>query len=153
MPILDGEVASHLIHKKYPNVFIIVISICDDLYLIRKLYAAGCHGYLKKNSDELEIKKAISIVMSGEKYFDFNLSEKIIEEQTQSGKNVTNKQLTPTEKTLVPLFCSEKSNKLIAKELYLSPRTIEKHRYNIYNKVHVKSISGLIQFAIAHRII
>jgi DNA-binding NarL/FixJ family response regulator len=152
MPIIDGETAAHSIHDKYPHIRMIVISMCDDPYTIRRLYVAGCHGYLGKNAGEQEIRKAIKTVLSKEKYFDTSIMEKII---LQSDKNdkLLNPKLTLSEIKLIPLFCAEKSNKQIAGELYLSIRTIETHRYNIYTKTKVKNLSGLVQFAIRQRIL
>jgi DNA-binding NarL/FixJ family response regulator len=150
MPGMDGIEASNHIRKKYPGIRIIFISMNDDYFSIKETYDAGCHGYLLKNADEIEIVKAIDTVLNGGKYFSVEVMGKLL-----PSANVDSKinRLSAADIRLIELIYEEKTNNEIALEFNLALRSVENRRNALYRTIGVNNTAGLIRFAIQNGII
>jgi len=121
MPVMDGKTAATIIRKESPDTKIIAISINDDVYTIRQMYLCGCDGYLIKNADEEVMHAAIDKVMKGDKFFTKEITEKLaLESDEETMKRARHKfDFTPSEIRIIEFIKKGKTNKEIAKELFL----------------------------------
>ncbi len=113
---------------------------------------AGAMGYLLKNADKEEIIQAIQKVYRGFPYYCLKTSKKLTRIIAKSRFNPYLHQNLPTfterEAEIVQLICREKTNREIAKALFMSPRTIEWHRQKIQQKMGVNGTAGIVVYAI-----
>lgn len=153
MPGMDGFEVAKQARALLPNLFIIALSMNGEGPLADKMiHEAGVNGYLLKTADKHELLQAINSVTSGETYF----SKEIVEELKHYA--VLKKQneeihLTAREIEIIQCIANDLSNKQIADQLFISERTVETHRKNIFRKVDIHSVVGLIDFAKKRKII
>lgn len=159
MPIMDGIEATRQLHKSFPELGIIGLSMFDEDDLILEMLEAGGRGYLLKNADKAEVLEAIKTVFNNQQYFCNQTSAKLalLIARSEVSKRMEVKiqpHLIFAEKELevVRLICREFTAKEIAELLFLSPRTVEGYRLRIQEKMHVKNIAGLVIYAIKHGI-
>lgn len=151
MPEMDGIETSQHVLKRYPGIKIIVLSGFNDDKIIYDAIEMGINGYLLKDTQPEELKRAIQDVMTKGFYYNetvVNIMRKgIIRESKKPGFQPQQK-LTEREKQVLKLLCQEKTTKEMANEVYLSDRTIEKIRKNLADKLEVKGTVGLVKYAI-----
>lgn len=134
------------IKSEYPLLKIIVLSSISDSVTIKQL-SNLVDSYVIKSESLEELTNAISIVTNGEKYFSELASTRLEE-------NPTNEiSLTRREKEVLQVTLQEKSIKEIADILCISEKTVELHRSNLFVKLDVKNITGLVKRAIALNLI
>ena len=117
----------------------------DDGNYIAKCAKSGAYGYLLKNTDEMELAKAIRTVAAGKKYFNQMISEKMINFMSEHHTNI--KKLSNKESEILILISKGLTTKEIAVKLFVSSRTVETHRANILKKLEVKNTAALIKKA------
>jgi len=152
MPIKDGIVATQEITAFNPAIGIIALSVSNDENYIVDMLEAGAMGYLLKNSNKSEIIDAIHTVYKGQAYYCRNTSTKLTRIISQSRFNPYRNKKQPLfnekELKIIELICQEKTNKEIAKEVFLSYRTVEAWKVRIQEKINVRSSAGVIIYAI-----
>ncbi|NJB83920.1 response regulator [Wenyingzhuangia aestuarii] len=150
MPNMNGFEVLKTIRKKYATVKAIAISMHDDGNYIAKCAEYGAFGYLLKNTDEDEVIDAIKQVHNGSKYYNQDLSKKMIDSmaEVRSVKNLTKK-----ETEILDFLSSGLTTKEIASKLYISTRTVETHRSNMLKKLEVKNTVELINKATTLKLI
>lgn len=150
MPNMNGFDVLKTIRKKYTTVKAIAISMHDDGNYIAKCAEYGAFGYLLKNTDEDEVIDAIKQVHNGSKYYNQDLSKKMIDSmaEVRSVKNLTKK-----ETEILDFLSSGLTTKEIASKLYISTRTVETHRSNMLKKLEVKNTVELINKATTLKLI
>ncbi|HNV50320.1 MAG: response regulator transcription factor [Bacteroidales bacterium] len=152
MPIIDGIEATRRATELYPDIRIIALSMFGDEAYYYKMIDAGVKGFLLKNSEIAEVREAIESVMAGDHYFSNelllsivkNLNKKSLEEDT--GIN-----LSERETEILQLICLGLSNKEISEKLFLSKRTVDKHRANILFKTNSRNTAHLVMNTIKHK--
>lgn len=117
----------------------------DDGNYIMQAIRGGAYGYLLKNADEDELLKAIHTVLSGNKYFNTEISQRMINIISLEG--VSPKKLSPKEMEILALIAGGHTTKEIAHKLFISTRTVETHRNNMMKKLEVKNTPELINKA------
>jgi two-component system, NarL family, response regulator NreC len=152
MPRLNGTDAAQYIREKAPRVAIIMISMhADESYILRAL-KSGARGYLLKASPESEVLAAIRAVASGQAYFSPVITRILVEEYVaemqRRGVEDSYDLLTLREKEIMQLLVTGKTNKDLADKLNVSVATIETHRNNIFQKLHVHNLPELILYAV-----
>lgn len=120
----------------------------EDRYVIDML-RAGASGYLIKNSSVDELVRAIRTIHAGHSYFSKNISKTIFEnidkeKAIQSGFGKLS--VTTREMEVLKYLSEEMTNKEIASQLFISPRTVETHKRNLMQKLKVKNAVGLAKF-------
>lgn len=151
MPKVNGFEALKELKKKFPEVKSIAISMHDDGNYIAKCVKAGAFGYLLKNTDESELIDAILQVDKGVKYYNKDISERMIHVMATEGLDV--KKLSTKEKEILKLLAEGHTTKEIASRHYISTRTVETHRANMLKKLDVKNTAELINKASTLRLI
>jgi DNA-binding NarL/FixJ family response regulator len=159
MPIMDGIATLPEIKKISPQTKVIMLTMVDDNSMITKLMELGANSYLTKTSDSEIIYEAIKTCFEQEYYFN-SLTNKALLSNLKQKQPVTPQQLTPQEAqlndketTILRLMCEEKSTKEIADLVDLSPRTVEAIRDRLKVKTGSKTTTGLIMYAVKHKII
>lgn len=156
MPEMDGLTLTKEIKKKYPTVKVIALSMHGDTSHIQDMLDAGVSGYIYKNVSNDELIKALKKVYEGGVYYSDEIATAIMQSLTDHSKKKAEEEkvnLTSREREIIQLIAKEYSNAKIAEELFISERTVETHRKNIYTKTNTSSIVGLIKWAFENKII
>ncbi|MEN9963856.1 MAG: hypothetical protein RL582_951 [Bacteroidota bacterium] len=159
MPIMDGIATLPELKKIAPHTKVIMLTMVDDNSMITKLMELGANSYLTKTSDSEIIYEAIKTCHEQEYYFN-SLTNKALLSNLKQKNPVLPQQLSPQEAqlndketTILRLMCEEKSTKEIADLVDLSPRTVEAIRDRLKVKTGSKTTTGLIMYAVKHKII
>lgn len=156
LPELSGRDALNIIREKFPQLKIIVLSMCTDLNVISELLDAGIYGFVSKADEPDELVQAITSAHNN-KLYRTRLFTEALYLNRQGNINMrggkANVDLNEREKEIIRLLWEEKSNKEIANRVFLSVRSIEKIRQDIKEKIGVKSTIGLLKYAIDKNII
>lgn len=151
MPIMDGYATLPEIKKLYPDIKVIMLSMNNDPSIITKMMEVGANSYLTKESDSETIYQAIKTCYEQEFFFN-DLTNKALLNGLRMKKApeapVQDVQLSDKEVTILKLMCEEKSTKEIADMVDLSPRTVEAIRDKLKTKTGVKSMAGLVMYAV-----
>ncbi|QIL42532.1 response regulator transcription factor [Pedobacter sp. HDW13] len=158
MPGMDGMEAIKLIRKKYTgDIKMLVVTMYDDVKFIIHLMESGANGYLLKNTDPKEIRKAIYSVHESGYYFNDIVTKALLRKLTikSPAKLSLDQTIEFSERELdvLKLICNEKTASEIGTELFLSPRSVEGIRMRIIEKTGVRNTAGLVMFAIKNGVI
>jgi len=157
MPVMDGMEATKHIKKKYPDMKILVVTMYDDEKFVIHLMKIGANGYLLKNAEAEEIRKAIYSVHETGYYFNNIVSNALLKKLVIKG-NIKPSfkegvELTEREQDVLKLICAEKTANEMGQQLFLSPRSVEGIRQRLIDKVGVRNTAGLVMFAVKNGII
>lgn len=153
MPEMDGYETTHWLHENYPYIKVLVLSMMSDEKTIIRMFRLGAKGYLLKNTDPDDLKKALDSVMDKNVYLSEYVSGKLVSGLHQDmDKGDTLLLLNDREKEFLRWTCSELSYKEIAEKMFLSPRTIDDYRQALFKKLNVHSRVGLVMYAIKNGI-
>ncbi len=138
-----------------PSLKILALSMNGDRETISEMLEAGVDGYVLKNTGTEELVVALTRLSSGLNYFSDDVTSEIMKSISQrkvsDQKEIIN--LTNREIEIVKLIAEEYSNAQIGDKLFISERTVETHRKNIFRKTNIKSVAGLVKYAITQKII
>jgi len=150
MPGMDGLEFIKTIRSDFPPTKIIVLSLHDEPHFVRNIMKLRVQGYILKNDASSELVEAVYRVLAGKTFFSSKISQVMMEQiNSPASENL----LTEREIEIIKLIAEEKSNKQIAEKLFISERTVETHRKNIFRKTATNNIVGLIKFAYANNLI
>lgn len=150
----SGITETEKIVRDYPEVRVLALSMhCEHNYIL-KMLEAGAKGYILKNTGKEEMITAIKTIAGGDSYFTSEVSSILIQCLTQQntvrhGSRQENIPLTIRELEVLKLIAREYSNPEIAKELFISIRTVDTHRRNLLEKLGLKNTAGLVKYAIS----
>jgi DNA-binding NarL/FixJ family response regulator len=131
------------LRKRHPEVRVLMLSMYDNREYVLSAIRAGAKGYVLKESPTEDILAAIGAVWRGDSYFSAHIAELVPRD------GVTLPQLTTREHEVMLLLAHGRSNKLVARELDISVRTVETHRLSLRRKLGVDSPSELLKIAVA----
>ncbi|MGZ3943281.1 MAG: response regulator transcription factor, partial [Bacteroidia bacterium] len=116
---------------------------------------AGIDGYLLKNTGTDELVTALTKLAGGHNFFSDEVTAEIMKYMSQPKVNENKEVITLTarEVEIVRLIAEELSNAQIGEKLFISERTVETHRKNIFRKTNTKSVAGLIKYAISNKLV
>jgi DNA-binding NarL/FixJ family response regulator len=152
MPIMDGISTVLQVRQLFPEVKVLMLTMLDETLPIKKAIQAGASGYILKKSKKAELEKAILAVASGKKYF----NDEVLSALTHEEENVIDVQhqtLTERELEVLVLIAQECSSQQIANKLFISLNTVESHRRNIFRKLNIKNLAGIIRYALQNKLI
>lgn len=150
MPGMDGLEFIKTIRNDFPPTKIIVLSLHDEPHFIKSIMKHRVQGYILKNDTSSELVLAIEKVLDGKTYLSSKISQILMEQLNEPN---TEKLLTGRELEIIKLIAGECSNKKIAEQLFISERTVETHRKNIFRKTNSINIVGLIKYAYNNNLI
>ena len=153
MPGMTGIELAKLVKQQFPGIKILALSMNGQGEQVNELInEADIAGYVLKNIGKQELVRAIEKIAAGGIYF----SNEIIEELRRTSerkKKVGEAHLTGREIEIIGLIEKEYNNKQIAEALFISERTVETHRKNIFRKTNTNSVIGLVKYAYEHRLV
>jgi len=164
MPEMNGVELVKAITTNYKDVKVMMLSMhVSEEYVVQAI-EVGADGYLLKGASKEEFLKALHAIASGEKYYSGDLSSIIInnfvngknKKSAEEKKRTVSKDpfgLTKRQKQILGLVLQLKNNKEIAKELDISRRTTEVHRFNLMKKLDVKNLKELSDKAIEYNLV
>jgi DNA-binding NarL/FixJ family response regulator len=153
MPEMDGIEATRRGLKLCPAIDIIALSMYGEEEYYYKMVDAGAKGFLLKDSDISEVKEAILTVRRGGSYFSQELLYHVIQKIKHRENESKSANLSKREKEILLKICEGLSNQEIAETLFISKRTVDKHRANLLGKTNSKNTASLILFAIRNKLI
>jgi len=139
--------------KLLPGAKLILLATNDDPDVASKALRRCSSGYLLKSSANVELKRAISDVLSGHSYITASVVEKLIGEFVRVPQQVRTKELTKRQRQVVQLLAEGHSMKEAAEVLSIAVRTIAFHKYRIMEDFGLKTNSDLIRFAMREHLI
>ncbi len=149
MPVMDGVEATRQAVLLYPDIKILILSMHKDEEFYSSMIDLGVKGFILKESDPSEVKKAIDEILDGNLYFSQDLLVSMIKKR----KDVKNIDLTQRENEVLALIAKGLSNSEIADKLYISARTVEKHRAELLLKTESKNSISLVVYAIKNGLV
>jgi len=158
MPGGSGIETTIKLKELYPSIKILALSMHEDINMITKMIEAGASGYILKRTNMNEVLEAIRVVAADGKYLGRDV-QSILMENLSSKETLQNipygipATLSTREREILNLIAKELSNEQIATKLFISERTVETHRRNIFTKTKTKTIVGLIKYAIKNGLV
>lgn len=156
MPDMDGIEAATRAVELYPDLRIITLSMYGEQEYYFKMVGLGVKGFLLKNSDINEVFSAIDSVFEGGSYFSQELLFNLVSNMRSSGElkdEDDETTLSGRELEILILICKGLTNNEIADSLFISKRTVDKHRANILEKTQCKNTANLVVYAIKNRLV
>ncbi len=152
MPVMGGiEAVSHAL-ELWPELQIITLSMHGDQHYYFAMVAAGVKGFLLKNTGIDELAAAIEAVMEGGTYFSQELLRGLVG-MLRTAPEAPGDDLSEREIEILLAICAGLSNQEIADRLYISKRTVDKHRANIMSKTGSRNTANLVVYAIKRRLV
>jgi DNA-binding NarL/FixJ family response regulator len=154
MPVMDGIEAATIAQKLYPDLKIITLSMYGEEDYYYKMVNAGVKGFVLKNSDIKEVKTALDVVFDGGSFFSSELLQNLVNSLKSSSKSKEiHAELSEREMEILILICQGLSNQEIGDKLFISKRTVDKHRANILEKSESKNTAQLVVYAIKNKLV
>jgi DNA-binding NarL/FixJ family response regulator len=147
MPELSGIELVRKLKPRVSNTKFIALSMFGERSYIKDMLQAGVSGYILKNTGREELVKAINLVMQGHEFFSEEV-EQVIESNPVNDEKINTINLTEREIDIIECIAKEMTNAQIAEALFISERTVETHRKNIFRKTGIKGVIGLVKFAL-----
>lgn len=152
MPEMNGLETTRQLKKLFPDIKIIILSVHSEERHIVHMVSEGVNGYLVKNAELSEVVQAVNSVH--EKGFYFNEAMLRAIHMGMANKHEKsynpNSPLTAREKEILELICQEHTTQEIAEKLFLSVRTVDRHRNNLLEKTGARNTAGLVIYALRH---
>ena len=158
MPEMNGfDTAAYLLHR-YPGMKILIVSMLPETHHLEKCLQLGICGYVQKDANLEELQHAIEQILQKGYYVNpasciHLLSKRTTEEEITAAAAQQAAALSDREKEFLTWLCTDKGYKEIAREMFVSPRTIDGYRDALLKKLKVASRIGLVTFAIRQGIV
>lgn len=156
MPEMDGIEAATIATQLYPSLPIITLSMYGEEDYYFKMVSLGVKGFVLKNSDISEVYDALNSVVNGSSFFSEELLSNLLENLRPSSPPPVigaEEILSQRESEILLEVCRGLSNQEIGDKLFISKRTVDKHRANILLKTGCKNTANLVMFAIKHKLV
>ena len=156
MPILNGFECAEQVQKRFPHVKIAILTMHQEKALIQKFIEIGVKGYFLKTIAKSELIHAIKTIAEGGEYFPPDVTKALLRKQ-KINPDITQSpliaDLTEREIEIIQLVSQGFSNKEIADELFISPRTADTHRTNIMRKLDLHNVAEMVRFAFQNKLV
>jgi len=157
LDLLEKEVPDLVLlvaQKLHPDLKIITLSMYGEEDYYYKMVNAGVKGFVLKNSDIKEVKTALDVVYDGGSFFSSELLQNLVNSLKSSSKSKEfHAELSEREMEILILICQGLSNQEIGDKLFISKRTVDKHRANILEKSESKNTAQLVVYAIKNKLV
>lgn len=157
MPEMDGYDTCIWLRNNHPEIKVLALSMYDSETSIIRMFKAGAKGYILKDCDPAELKAALSAVITKGFYYSEMITGKLIHTINQFDADDNDAQrsikLNEREITFLKWACTELTYKEIADKMFLSPRTIDGYRDDLFEKLNAKTRVGLVLYAIKNGIV
>ena len=148
MPIMDGFETAKWLKEKHPEIHILALSMQDDEQSLIKMIKNGANGYLLKNTNPIELEKALTLIVENGNYYPDWAASKIFANINSRANTKNEIILTIRETEFLKYTVTEMHYKEIAEKMCCSPRTVEGYRDNLFDKLELKTRVGLAVYAL-----
>lgn len=155
MPEMTGiEAAEEILHR-WPQAKIVTLSMYGEDEYYFKMVSLGAKAFLLKNSDIAEVQEAIRTVTDGGTWFSQELLYNLVSNLRSSSESRPEEEdeLSEREREILLEICKGLSNQEIGDKLFISKRTVDKHRANILSKTNCKNTANLVVYAIKNKLV
>lgn len=158
MPIMDGiECAKHIL-KEQPEIKIAMLSMHQEMSIIKELINIGVKGYMLKTIPAEELQIAVNNIHKGKEYFNSEITKALLTGKSNNKipyikQSSTVNELTEREIEIIKLLAEGMTNSQIGEQLFISHRTVDSHRTNLMKKIKVNNVASLIRFAFKNGIV
>lgn len=157
MPGKDGIETTKELSRRYPNVKILILTMYEDERFVSHLMENGANGYMLKNADPTEIKRAIMEVIVRGYYLNNFVNRVLLKKSSARNKGVPSLSneivLTDKEKEVITLLCMEYTAAEIAQKMEISSRTVKSIKDRLMERFGLKNTAGLVFFAVKNNLI
>ncbi|MEX2604890.1 MAG: response regulator transcription factor [Gracilimonas sp.] len=151
MPEMEGILIANKIIDKFPDANILLLADNTDQKTLNEFLDSGAFGLIHKSAHHLELIDAAQKVAEGERFLGKQFSKMMTKEYIRLARKKKRpdpiKSITKREREVLSLLTEGLTSTEIAKKLYISPRTVEKHRTNLLKKLNLKNTAALVRFA------
>lgn len=151
MPEMEGIIIAKKIIDKYPEANILLLADDTDQKTLNEFLDSGAFGLIHKSAHHLELIDAAQKVANGERFLGKQFSKMMTKEYIRLARKKKRpdpiKSITKREREVLSLLTEGLTSSEIASKLYISPRTVEKHRTNLLKKLKLKNTAALVRFA------
>ena len=158
MPRMDGFASVQWLNEHFPLIKVLVISMVDKEESVVQMLKLGVKGYLSKDVEPRELGEALIAIHNKGYYFTDFITGKLVHSILYSSDSQAELphdriRLNDRERNFLQLACSEKTYSEIAREMFLSPKTIDGYRNVLFERLGVRSRVGLVIYAIKHGVV
>ncbi|MBC7935794.1 MAG: response regulator transcription factor [Rhizobacter sp.] len=153
MPDMDGFESAAWLNKNHPTINVLVVSMVENEESIIRMLKLKVKGYLSKDVEPAELGAALNAIMSKGFYYTDFITGKLVHTLQNEHEKESLVTLNEKEKKFIQLACSELTYNDIAGEMFVSPKTIDGYRNNLFEKLTVKSRVGLALYAVKHGLV
>ncbi len=155
MPGMGGIEATHLVHERFPQTRVLILSQYSDPQYVLPLLRAGAAGYILKDALGTDLLTALRAVAKGETFLCPSVAKMLTEEIRQPGTSrpVSPETLTPREREILEHITTGQTSARIAQALSISVNTVEWHRANLMSKLGVHTVAELVRYALQHGVV
>lgn len=157
MPGKDGIETTKVLSKQYPHIHVIILSMYEDERFVFHMMENGAHGYLLKNAEPQDIRKAIMDVHEKGYYLNNFVNRILLKRSHAKQKTVPslNSEITlnDKEKDVLKFICMEFTAQEIAQKMEISPRTVEAIKDRLMERFGSKNTAGLVFFAVKNNLV
>jgi len=157
MPGKDGIETTRILSKQYPNIHVIVLSMYEDDRFVSHMMENGASGYLLKNAEPQEIRRAVMDVHEKGYYLNNFVNRILLKKSHAKQKAIPslNNEITLTdrERDVLKFICMEFTAQEIAQKMDISPRTVEAIKDRLMERFGSKNTAGLVFFAVKNNLV
>ena len=157
MPGKDGIETTRILSKQYPNIHVIVLSMYEDDRFVSHMMENGASGYLLKNAEPQEIRRAVMDVHEKGYYLNNFVNRILLKKSHAKQKAIPslNNEITLTdrERDVLKFICMEFTAQEIAQKMEVSPRTVEAIKDRLMERFGSKNTAGLVFFAVKNNLV
>jgi DNA-binding NarL/FixJ family response regulator len=152
LPLVSGIEATIQIKRRSPEILILALTVHNSEEYVREALKAGVNGYILKDSSYSDLVFAIRKVLDGKQFLSSEVSGQVVsaylDGRTANTATTRWAQLTPRERSIVKLVVEGHTNRSAAEHLNISPKTIEKYRSSLMEKLQIRTATELVLLAL-----
>ncbi len=149
MPLIGGALTTEKALKVQGGLKVVALTMFSDTGNYIRMIQAGVKGFVLKKANKFELEQAIRTVHQGGNYFSQEILQKMAFRSLDQASG--NDQISTREIEIISLVCQGLTSQEISEKLFISVKTIETHRSNIFQKAGVKNVAGLIMWALKNQ--
>jgi two-component system nitrate/nitrite response regulator NarL len=149
MPEMKGTELIQKLKTKYPEIKVIALSMHQEKHIVKDVLKSGADAYVLKNSTQDELQEAIERVSNGNTFVSNAITKMLVDGIKYPS---IEELLSEREREIIKLIVKEYTARQIAETLFISEKTVETHKRNIFRKTDSATLVGLTKFALEHQL-
>ncbi len=153
MPVMDGLETTKAIMHSHPHIKVVALSLFGDEIYLENMIEAGVAGFILKNTNANNLKRAVQLIAEGQPYYSEELLPFFTRKYIKRGRSPKENELSKRELEVLQLIGQGLTNQEIAEDLFISPKTVANHRASLLSKTGSKNTVTLLSYAIKNKLI